>query len=136
MDIDNNTLRRFIAARDLVFTDPARIAAILNELSLLSPNSFIEVVESIYPSKPSVLSAERNTARYDTAKATGYTTMQLGCNSYRLPFQDFATAYRLELAGKHVDAIRSIRTATGAGLKEAKDFCEIVLSEIRAECWC
>lgn len=129
--MDNNTLRRFIAARDLVFSSEERVRAVLSEISLTSPNSFIEIVEKLFPMPAPLHTLEKNTRRYREAHRAGM--VEIGWDRRRMPFSDFATAYRLELAGKHIEAIKHVRACTGLGLKEAKDYCDLIRDELRVE---
>ena len=131
--MDNNTLRRFIAARDMAFASEARVRAILNEISLNEPNGFIAIVESLFPAQPPVDASEKTTRRYKQAHVAGMVEIGSGWDARRMSFSDFATVYRLELADKHVEAMKHVRSCTGLPLKEAKDYCDLVRDELRAE---
>lgn len=132
--MDNNTLRRFVTARDIAFADEKSVRAVLSEMSLEAPDSFIEIVDKLFPAKIAPLhTLEKNTLRYKAAHIVGYVDVGSAYNKGRMTFADFAVVYRFALAGKHVEAIRHVRNCTGLGLKEAKDYCELIRAEIRGE---
>lgn len=132
--MDNINLRRFVTARDIAFADENRVRAVLGEMSLEAPDSFIEIVEKLFPTPPPLHNTiDKITRRYNAALIVGYTDIGNGFSKTRVSFSDFATVYRFELAGKHVEAIRHVRICTGLGLKEAKDYCDLVRDEIRSE---
>lgn len=131
--MDNATLRKYVAAREQVFSSEERVRAVLSEMALEAPDSFIAIVEKLFPTAALLSALEKNTHRYREAHRAGVVEIGSGWSKARMPFSDFADVYQLELAGKHVEAIKHVRACTGLALKEAKDYCDLIRDELRVE---
>lgn len=123
--MDSTQLRRLLEAHSkmLLGTDAQRIA-FLNDLAHLNPSVFISCVLGDEPEEAKQFVWGR--ALLNQATRDGYVLVNLRGNAGHVRFtaKEFNAVMEQMIGGRKVEAIRTVRIATGLGLKEAKDFVE------------